>query len=569
MATVDPIELPSGVRHGTPEGHLAGCKGERANCPALAEHGMSCTYAYVRSTTTPDRYFKAKARNPEPREIARTLGFRPTTPEQALADVAAADAQLPAPRKPAPHRERTAPMPEPIIEPEPTNVDELPAPEPETIQTPTVDEPTEPPAPAPAPEYSSSDVRRWAKETGTDVPAHGPIPKHVAIAYELAHDIEHQAPAVIAASAPGKPEKLTLAAFTRGLTQRAAAERGAQIRDWLRHRNHDVADKGVIPSDLLRRYLDEHPDALTPAQPLAERSQDPSDDTPAPADEVAAATPDEAPAEGEDMGHPRQSEVQPTIGARAWLRHDDGVGIVRLTMAVDEGPVIKVRVSWFPDPRDEDGWKTYLNRISPWIDASEFHFDALPAGAMTPAELVQLEAGAQHVEATAELIDQVRDRIDMPRPEPIVDDLAVDRPEWADVAISEDVNRAIAERDQAIAELDRARSLAIALDQAHDAAIARAETAERALELALRSWDAALTKYVNLSRLHRRVYRAAAGWQRRAQQSEAALEQIRAAAQRGPGAAIAAILSVDGRPGIRITPPQPEPRRTWWRKNAR
>lgn len=480
MATVYPIELPSGVRHGTPEGHLAGCKGERANCPAVAEHGMSCTYAYVRSTTTPDRYFKAKARNPEPREIARTLGFRPTTPEQALADVAAADAQLPAPRKPAPHRERTAPMPEPIIEPEPTNVDELPAPEPETIQTPTVDEPTEPPAP----EYSSSDVRRWAKETGTDVPTHGPIPKDVAIAYELAHDIDHQAPAVTAAPAPARPEKLTLAGFTRGLTQRAAAERGAQIRDWLRHRNHDVADKGVIPSDLLRRYLDEHPDALTPAQSLAERSQDPSDYTPAPADEVAAATPHETPAEGEDMGHPE------------------------------------------------------------------------------PAPL-------EHTDATAELIDQVRDRIDIPRLEPVVDDLAVDRPEWADVAISEDVNRATAERDQATAERDRARSLALSLDHAHDAAIDRAETAERALELALRSWDAALTKYVNLSRLHRRVYRAAAGWQRRAQHSEAALEQIRAAAQRGSGAAIAAILGVDGRPGIRITPPQPEPRRAWWRKNAR
>lgn len=480
MATVDPIELPSGVRHGTPEGHLAGCKGERANCPALAEHGMSCTYAYVRSTTTPDRYFKAKARNPEPREIARTLGFRPTTPEQALADVAAADAQLPAPRKPAPHRERTAPMPEPIIEPEPTNVDELPAPEPETIQAPTVDEPTEPPAPAPAPapaaaEYSSSDVRRWAKETGTDVPTHGPIPKDVAIAYELAHDIEHQAPAVTAAPAPVKPEKLTLAAFTRGLTQRAAAERGAQIRDWLRHRNHDVAAKGVIPSDLLRRYLDEHPDALTPAQPLAERSQDPSDYTPTPADEVAAVTPQAAPAEGEDMGH-------------------------------------------------------------------------------------------HHVEATAELIDQVRDRIDMPRPEPIVDDLAVDRPEWADVAISEDVNRAIAERDQAIAERDRARSLAIALDQAHDAAIARAETAERSLGFTLARW-ATLHQALGiaLQKIHDAEKLRAEGWAR-AYRATRLLDEIRDYAQANPGSTIHALAEAQG-DGVRITPPQP--RRTWWRKNAR
>lgn len=562
MATVDPVELPSGVRHGTPEGHLAGCKGERANCPALAEHGMSCTYAYVRSTTTPDRYYEAKARNPEPREIARTLGFRPTTPDQAIAEVSAADAALhkPRPRKPTPHRERTAPMPEPTIEPTPPTVDEQPAPAP-------VDDT---PAAAAAPtEYSSADVRRWAQETGTTVPAHGPIPKAVTIAYELAHGIEHRAPAQTPKRTPDKPEHLTLADFTRGLTQIASRERGREIRTWLRHRGNDISDKGVIPSDMLHRYLAAHPGALTPAQPLAERSQDPSDYTPAPADEVAAATPHEAKAEGEDMGRPGRSEVRPTIGARAWLRHDDGVGIVRLMMTVDDGTVLKVRVSWFPDPRDEDGWKTYLNRISPWIDASEFHFDALPADSMTPAEIAQLEAGVQPVEATAELIDQVRDRIDMPHPEPVVvDDVAGDRPEWADVAISEDVNRANAERDAAIAERDRARSLTIALDHAHDAALARAETAEHALELALRSWHQATINFESLTRLHQRVQRAALGWQRRAHQSETALNEIRAAAQRGPGAVIAAIIAADGRAlGVRIIPPQP--RRAWWRKNTR
>lgn len=497
MATADPVELPSGVRHGTPEGHLAGCKGERANCPALAEHGMSCTYAYVRSTTTPDRYYKAKARNPEPREIARTLGFRPTTPEQVLAEVSAADAALhkPRPRKPTPPRERTAPMPEPTIEPTPT-VDEQPAP------TPVDDAPADAAAPT---EYSSADVRRWAQETGTTVPAHGPIPKAVTIAYELAHGIEHRAPAQTPKSTPDKPEHLTLADFTRGLTQIASRERGREIRTWLRHRGNDISDKGVVPSEMLHRYLAAHPGALTPAQPLAERSQDPSDTIPTPVDEVAAATPPEAPAEGEDMGHPE------------------------------------------------------------------------------PAPL-------EHTEATAELIDQVRDRIDMPHPESVVADfstiierirentITVDeayarsglgtRPEWADVAISEDVNRANAERDAAIAERDRARSLAIALDHAHDAAIARAETAEHALELALRSWHQATINFESLTRLHQRVQRAALGWQRRAHQSETALNEIRAAAQRGPGAVIAAIIAADGRAlGVRIIPPQT--RRTWWRKNAR
>lgn len=439
MATVDPIELPSGVRHGTPEGHLAGCKGERANCPALAEHGMSCTYAYVRSTTTPDRYFKAKARNPEPREIARTLGFRPTTPEQALADVVTADAQLPAPRKysPAPPRERTAPMP---------------APEPKPADTAT-----------------PRQIRAWALEHGIECPTFGRIPAHIRDAYNADSPNLAQAAAPTPTPAVDTDDNLpphgTTRRYHKGCRDNCPGDPDTGL----------TCRQTAVERSRENRQKREQAGSTNAAQPLAERSQDPSDYTPTPVDEVAAATPQETPAEGEDMGH-------------------------------------------------------------------------------------------HHVEATAELIDQVRDRIDMLRPEPIVDDLAVDRPEWADVAISEDVNRAIAERDQAIAERDRARSLAIALDQAHDAAIARAEIAESSLGFTLARW-ATLHQALGiaLQKIHDAEKLRAEGWAR-AYRATRLLDEIRDYAQANPGSTIHALAEAQG-DGVRITPPQP--RRTWWRKNAR
>lgn len=84
-----PVTLPPGTEHGTPAGHEAGCKGDRAGCPAEYTHGMTCTIAYVRERTTPDRYYKARARDPRPEAIARTLGIRPTPrPAQPLAESA-------------------------------------------------------------------------------------------------------------------------------------------------------------------------------------------------------------------------------------------------------------------------------------------------------------------------------------------------------------------------------------------------------------------------------------------------------------------------------------------------
>ncbi|WP_336627353.1 MULTISPECIES: Lsr2 family DNA-binding protein [unclassified Microbacterium] len=491
------VELPSGVRHGTPEGHLAGCKGERTECPALLEHGMSCTYAYVRSTTTPDRYYKAKARNPEPREIARTLGFKPTPRAAALAAVFEADATLPSRiRKPVPPRERTAPMPEPI---EPTAD--------EQATDPVIDDAEQAPAPEEPAGPSTGQIRDWAKTAGIAVPVRGPIPKPVAIAYDLAHSRELASDTSTQdtpATAPATPTTtLTMADFTRGLSQSATRERGRQIRAWLRtHGYPGLSDRGIVPPSGLYAYLLEHPGATDPAQPLAEQSHDPRGNTPAPAADAAAAPAKSTTAEGEDMGHP------------------------------------------------------------------------------------------QHAEATEELIDQIRDRIDMPKPAPpapvsearaaagiqtpaptippagrTLTDAPGPRPEWAEVTTSNEVTAALADRDAALEQRDQARSLAARLWEQLDATEERARIAEAALELTLTRWDTATTELAAARRagkflfrrlaaqeaelrdfriLRTRLARAAAGWQLRATNLQTALDDARIAAPaRRPDGAI---------PGAPLTP---------------
>lgn len=77
------------IPHGTPAGFAAGCRDEKT-CPALAEHGMACLHAHVRSITD-TRYMRLAADGHPPAEIARRLHFTITpittpTPPQAPAE---------------------------------------------------------------------------------------------------------------------------------------------------------------------------------------------------------------------------------------------------------------------------------------------------------------------------------------------------------------------------------------------------------------------------------------------------------------------------------------------------
>lgn len=167
--------LPVGTIHGTPEGHEAGCKGDRAHCPAEVQHGMSCTSAFVRSTTTPDRYFKAKARDPRPAAIARTLGYKPHTPAptvgvnpraRAAKRIAESTAEAPAD---APPTEQTAPVAVVMCAPS----------DPE----PAKPKPTRKKAAAPSLPSPSKLMRAWAQENNLPCPVHGPVPRLIQEAY--------------------------------------------------------------------------------------------------------------------------------------------------------------------------------------------------------------------------------------------------------------------------------------------------------------------------------------------------------------------------------------------------
>lgn len=169
----------------------------------------------------------------------------------------------------------------------------------------------------------------------------------------------------------------------------------------------DIAlELGLIPdnpsADVVPAKNKPQPAAsLDAAQPLAEQSQDPSDTTPTPVDEVAAATPEEAPAEGEDMGRPEPvTATKPPLPSqsiiRAWARAN----------GLDVNPRGSVRTDI--------------------VDAYLTAHTLTPTP--SPVTDADLDAWAEdHPEPTpiphiTDEIDQLRPRIDMPTPNPLTID---------------------------------------------------------------------------------------------------------------------------------------------------
>ena len=202
--------------------------------------------------------------------------------------------------------------------------------------------------------------------------------------------------------------------------------------------------------------------------------------------------------------------------------------------------------------------------------------------AAAPAESTDAEGEDMgHTPATEELIDQVRDRIDMPKPAPpaILTDVPGPRPEWADVTTSNDVAAALEQRDQA-------RSLAARLWDQLEAAEHRAHTAETALELTLTHWNhttqalaaARRANSILLARLDQLRAHRDEGWVR-AYRATMALDEIRDAAAAHPGSTVTVLPEEDGQRGIRLNPPTllavsdetttTPRRRSWWGKGSR
>lgn len=221
------VLLPAGIQHGTPEGFAAGCRREK-DCPALAEHGMCCLFAHLRSTTD-RRYHLAKQRDPSPAAIARRLGFsRADELAEAAAEIAAEEkftqrSQLERAKKGKPltaeelgfrrrwQRETSAPTtdPTPKETPMPTPADVAKTSKPLTvaplpeISDVVVDEaPATPTAPKkkrtghkPAPSASAAltkaeraECRAWAAANGEELGTAGRIPRAIVDAWLAARD---------------------------------------------------------------------------------------------------------------------------------------------------------------------------------------------------------------------------------------------------------------------------------------------------------------------------------------------------------------------------------------------
>lgn len=75
----------------------------------------------------------------------------------------------------------------------------------------------------------------------------------------------------------------------------------------------------------------------------------------------------------------------PFVGARAWPRYDDGVGVVRFVDYAAE----KVWVSGLPDPRDNETTdEDIIAAISRPMSFDRFRFDSFPDGSFANGESV-------------------------------------------------------------------------------------------------------------------------------------------------------------------------------------
>nr|WP_274635555.1 hypothetical protein [Microbacterium bovistercoris] len=231
-------------------------------------------------------------------------------------------------------------------------------------------------------------------------------------------------------------------------------------RAWAQHAGHTTADKGALKNSIVKAWI--AAGSPTPAQAAAP-DPDPGttpavvvvdDDTPA---RVRARIRDWA----HDVGVPCPDYGRiPARVIEAYEAGDPALGMphpdeeARLARAEQTASDLEqVRVAAEANLEDDIDWEMAAANVD---DAEQLR--ARPA-----------------TEPFAELLDQVRDRIDMPRPDQPVDSNEIPRPDWGTVAESVDV--------------ERARSLAARLWDELELAEQRATTAENALALTLRKWQ--------------------------------------------------------------------------------
>lgn len=252
----------------------------------------------------------------------------------------------------------------------------------------------------------------------------------------------------------------------------------AKVREWARQNGFVVGVKGKLPGGVVAAYLREH---LTPAPTSA----------PLPAAEFASALEDvrdrvDAPQPEQPQAEEAERFVDPEIGVRAWVRYDDGVGVVREVERDDEGIATFVRVTFLPDPRDEDAWDTldWLDDVTDLRPVAAFSYDRFGTDDIHAAlaewenegRVWQTETERRANDETG--LDALRERLNR-------SEQRVARPDWADITVSQDV--------------EAARATAVRLEQELALAEADRDQARAALELTLRAWDRASTLAASMS----------------------------------------------------------------------
>lgn len=423
------VQLPAGIQHGTPEGYAAGCRREK-DCPALHEHGMCCLYAHVRSITD-IRYHRAHARDPRPAAIARALGIRTPGHTERLQNDREAELDQQFNDRPAgyvwhgnrTHRPTATPTPEPT--------------------------PKETPMPTP------NDVAKTSKPLTVE-----PITE-ISEDLDTTPDALAEAPAVAAEPTP------------RG------------IRDWARLVGVDCPAMGRVPKHVRQLYDDAHPTtagasiagppttATTPAVPEPIQEEE-TTLTPA----LSAALSGIMNVDGEI--------VEVTLEGAAV----EGA-IVDLAAAEDALAVSVVRTCRGCGCTDWDcaGCIERTGAPCSWIDDDlcsaclpvalpEAEFPEAMGQARERAELVELNRDA---DGEPDLPVAVGQQTVIETPTAVVyrDVPAAPRPEWADVTIPEDI--------------ERARALAVRLEQELAHTEEQLATAHAALDTTLAKWNADTT----------------------------------------------------------------------------
>ncbi|MFF8187708.1 hypothetical protein ACF044_10670 [Microbacterium sp. NPDC016588] len=334
----------------------------------------------------------------------------------------------------------------------------------------------------------------------------------------------------------------------------STAEGRAKIREWGRAQGFVLGVKGKLPGGVVAAYLRAH--GLTapetaPAEPVTpEEFSEALEQT---RERIAEAPAVVAPEVG------GTEEIDPEVGARAWVRYDDGVGVVREVQCDDDGIATHVRVTFLPDPRDVEAWETidWLDIVTEPLAVNQFTYDRFGTDDIYE-ELERWENEGRVWRTPSDTARDLGTAIAVPalnNAQTVLGD-AGDRPEWADVTVPEDIRAARTtaarlEEDNArlAGELTEAEADYNALHARYDllaagTALAEVERerdeARSALELTIRKWDQAQQRAADALTVLGRISAAHLELLRKTDTLTARLEDATIAAGQARGAVIAA-----------------------------